>query len=334
MNGGALDLTAGNGVEVDASVIVPTHNAAATIDEQLRALLAQRTERSFEVLVVDDASTDATAALLAGWSAVDERVRVLQAPAVGSYAARNVGAEAARGDLLLFCDADDVVCERWVDAMVDGLQRWPLVGGPLDLGLLNKPTVQRWRAGADRDEAPTFARFLPFTPAANLGVRRPVFEQIGGFNGRARNGDDVGFCWRAQQADHRLGWAPDALVHYRARPTLHAHLAQQFRYGRSMLEQGRSYANDGAFAPSMAFSLLDSVAGVCKAVLGAIHADLGTVGRELGRAAFQIGAVRYRFDGRPASLGSLDVDWPSRRAELTWLLPDLARELGRRVRRR
>jgi glycosyltransferase involved in cell wall biosynthesis len=334
VNGGPFDITPGTDGEVEASVIVPARNAAATIDEQLRALLAQQTDRRFEVLVIDDGSTDATATLVDGWAAVDERVRLLRAAPAGSYAARNVGAEAARSDLLLFCDADDVVSDGWVDAMRTALDQWPLVGGPLDLNRLNRPIVQRWRSTSASDEAPVFAGFLPFTPAANLGVRRSVFTDSGGFNGRALNGDDVGFCWRAQRAAHPMGWAPDALVHYRGRPTLRAHLAQQYRFGHSMLEQGRGYARHGAWVPTMAFSLLDIAAGLYRAASAVGHADVGTAGRELGRAAFHVGAVRHRFDHRPASCASPDVDWPSPRAELRALLRDLPLELRRKLRKR
>jgi hypothetical protein len=309
----------------------PAHNAAATIDEQLRALLAQRTDRRFEVVVVDDASTDATAALLAGWSAVDERVRVVTAAGIGSYAARNLGVESTSGELLLFCDADDVVGLDWLDAMCRALRQWPLVGGPLETSRLTDPTVRRWRVPAPSDGAPTFAGFMRFTPASNLGVRRSVFEELAGFDGRARHGEDVGFCWRAQRAGHELGWAPDALVHCRARPRLHAHLAQQHRYGRSLLEQGRAYAEHGASVPTIGASLLNSGVGLYRALSGARHADLGIVGRELGRAAFQLGAVRSRFARRPATYRSLPLEWPSSRAELAGLVPDLWRELRRRL---
>lgn len=87
------------------SVIVAAYNAAATIDQALGSALAQ-TERDFEVLVVDDASTDDTAAIVA--ARTDPRIRLLRAPVNGGPgAARNLGLAAARGEWIAILDADD-----------------------------------------------------------------------------------------------------------------------------------------------------------------------------------------------------------------------------------
>lgn len=89
------------------SVLMPARNAAATIDTALAGLVAQGW-RNLEILVIDNGSTDATAARVADWQARDPRIRRLDgAAAAGAYGARNLGRDAARGEFLTLHDADD-----------------------------------------------------------------------------------------------------------------------------------------------------------------------------------------------------------------------------------
>jgi GT2 family glycosyltransferase len=91
------------------SVIVPTYNRAHLLAHTLPTVLDQDFGGGFEVVVVVDGSTDGTAAFLR--SAFAGQVRVLEQPNSGAGAARNLGAEAATGDILLFVD-DDALCDR------------------------------------------------------------------------------------------------------------------------------------------------------------------------------------------------------------------------------
>lgn len=88
----------------DVSIIIPTYNRAALLGGAIDSALAQG--EGFEVIVVDDGSTDHTAALLAGYG---DRIRVLRQANKGPSAARNLAAEAARGDYLFFADSDDLI---------------------------------------------------------------------------------------------------------------------------------------------------------------------------------------------------------------------------------
>ena len=92
-----------------ASVIVPAHNAAQTIEECIEALLKQSVPREkYEVIIVDDGSTDGTATLARSYG-----VRVLTQPHRGPAAARNAGAGQATGEVLLFTDADCAPTRTW-----------------------------------------------------------------------------------------------------------------------------------------------------------------------------------------------------------------------------
>ena len=111
----------------DVSVIVPAHDAAATLGRTLAALTAQRFDGGFEIVVVDDASSDATAA-------VAERAGahvVRQARRAGPAAARNAGVAVARGELLAFTDADCEPAPSWLAAGAAALGDADLVTGPI-----------------------------------------------------------------------------------------------------------------------------------------------------------------------------------------------------------
>ena len=100
---------------LDLSVVIPARNEAATIVEQLDALAAQEWSGSWEVVVVDNGSTDATPDVVTAYGAREPRVRLVQAlERAGLNYARNVGIEATHGRAFALCDADDLVAPGWV----------------------------------------------------------------------------------------------------------------------------------------------------------------------------------------------------------------------------
>lgn len=105
---------------ITASIVVPAFNVAATLSQTLNSLLAQ-TFDDFEIVVVDDGSTDATPKILNRY-AVDPRVRVLSQRNRGLAGARNTGIDAARGSFIGFCDADDLWEPGKLEAHIKHLQ--------------------------------------------------------------------------------------------------------------------------------------------------------------------------------------------------------------------
>jgi glycosyltransferase involved in cell wall biosynthesis len=230
---------------VDLSVIVPARNAATTLSTQLEALSGQTYDGVWEVVVVDNGSTDATVAVALAWQRKIERLRVISAPwHAGAGHSRNVGARATRGRLVLCCDADDVVADGWISAMVRALKVYDLVGGVVDRSQLNSASALAWRPGTGSDLLDGFT-FMPYVSSACLGMRREMWHRVGGFDERFVGGDDVDLCWRVQLAGGRLGAAPDAVVHYRLRPTLTATMRQLYHYGRSHTQLYRQYRDLG-----------------------------------------------------------------------------------------
>ena len=220
--------------DVRVSVVIPARDAAATLGAQLTALSAQRTTRRYEVVVADNGSTDGTAALARSFAGRVPGLRVVDAGArAGTNAARNAGVSAARGELVLLCDADDVVDEGWLDALAAALEHADAVGGPLERESLNDAFVRDWGPPPENTGVYQHLDFLPRPTGANAGFRRAVWEELGGFDERyVRGGTETEFFWRLQLAGHRLTAVPGALVHYRLRSTARAQLRQWYTWGR------------------------------------------------------------------------------------------------------
>lgn len=205
------------GRRIDVSVVIPCHDMADTIDDQLEAVARQGFSGSWEVVVVDNRSSDDLEEVVGRYRTILPEMSLVRADAkVREGYARNVGAAAARGELILFCDADDVVGEGWMEALVGGLERSDIVTGPLDLTKLNPPWLVPAR-GAQTSGLQNRFGFLPHGTAGNLGVRRRVHEAIGGFDEDLPSLPDADYSWRAQMAGFRIEYVPDALVHYRLR---------------------------------------------------------------------------------------------------------------------
>jgi glycosyltransferase involved in cell wall biosynthesis len=238
-----------------ASVVIPARNAGATIGTQLRALAAQRADFDWEVVVVDNGSTDHTVAVCRQHAEQVPHLRVVHCARPGTSAARNAGAAAAGADLLLFCDADDEVAPGWVSALVAALDTADAAGGAIESERLNPGRAAH--LPRHPDHLPVVAGFLTRAISANLGVRREVFDAIGGFAEAYTYGaDDTEFCWRLQLAGHSLTYAPEAVVHYRYRDSTRATAVKAFRLGESRAHLYLDYHPHGMPRPRVLPMLL------------------------------------------------------------------------------
>jgi glycosyltransferase involved in cell wall biosynthesis len=234
------------------SVVIPARNAGRTIGAQLTAMSSQDYAGPIEVIVVDDGSSDDTRVIvkMQGLS----EVRLVEATgARGPGAARNRGAEAARGDVLAFCDADDIVSPSWLSALARALDTADLVLGRLDYTMLN-PDPLLARAGGGREWTPQPHRgFLLSGASANMAIRRLVFEELGGFDAAFTfaAAEDVDLCWRAHLRGFRVQVAHDALVHYRLRESARGAARQHFRYAAEDPRLFRRYRTKGMRRESM-----------------------------------------------------------------------------------
>lgn len=204
---------------LDVAVVIPARNAADTLGYCLDGLAAQDGAGRFRTVVVDDGSTDATAAI-AGHHRISPVV--VRGPGRGSYAARNAGAAAAEAAVLAFTDADCIPSPGWLaagwTALNDTDHSWDLVGGRIAWLTEAEGPVARY----DRATYLTQEQFVTeqaFAATANLFVPAAVFHRLGGFDEGLRSGGDVEFGNRARAAGYRLGFADDAVVWHRPRTT-------------------------------------------------------------------------------------------------------------------
>lgn len=198
---------------VRATVVIPARDAGATLGATLAGLARQETPERFEVVVVDDGSRDDTAAVA---EASDLPVEVVRGTGEGPAAARNLGAAAARGELLAFTDADCVPEPGWMAAALAATQLADLVQGrvlPPEGAPVGPYDRFIW---VDREHG--------LYETANLFVRRELFERLGGFESvlvphrGIELGEDVWLGWRAVRAGARTAFAADAVVRHAVFP--------------------------------------------------------------------------------------------------------------------
>jgi glycosyltransferase involved in cell wall biosynthesis len=208
------------------SVVIPAHNAAETLGDCLQAILSSD-HAEYEVVVVDDASTDTTARI-----AEELGCRVVRLPEnTGAAQAKNTGARHARGDVLLFTDADIVlqpdtirlVAEDLADPAIEGAVG--LLGQKLRYGNFSSQFKNLWmhytykRLAESRDAARGVGVF--FTSLA--AIRREVFERMGGFDTHylgASVTEDIEFGQRLLTGGHRIRLDQRLTVEHLKRYTL------------------------------------------------------------------------------------------------------------------
>jgi GT2 family glycosyltransferase len=211
------------------SVIIPCYNAGDTIGKQLEALTRQRWSQPWEVIVVDNGSTDRSRMIVESYQQQLPNLRIVDAfERLGQAHARNVGAQAARGELLAFCDADDEVEANWLEAIGAALSNHDFVACRFDFQKLN-PSSRREDFATTQVNDLQKACYPPFlfhAGGGSLGVKRSVHETIGGFDESLLFCEDTDYCFRLQLAGVKLHFVPDALVHIRNRETLNGSFRQ------------------------------------------------------------------------------------------------------------
>jgi GT2 family glycosyltransferase len=230
------------------SVVLPVRDGLPWLDAQLGALAAQQCDEPWEVVVADNGSSDASMVVVRAWSDRCGAIRAVDASGrLGPAAARNAGVRSAHGELLAFCDADDVVQPGWLRACVTALADADVVAGTFDFTMLNGVSA----AHGDPEDAPGPAAtrqlgFLPAGLAANLAARRGALEAVGGFDEEMTVGEDVDLCWRLQLAGYRFAVASGAVVAKRERSDLGPLFRRALAYGRCGPFLYRRYRGRGA----------------------------------------------------------------------------------------
>lgn len=226
------------------SVIIPCYNAAETIAAQLEALASQEWSETWEVIIADNRSTDNSVAIAERYRQRLPNLKIVQADEKqgGAYAI-NVGARFATGESVAFCDADDVVAPGWLAAMGEALRIHDFVAPRFDMQALNPSWVQSrmWTAQRDSLLRTRFHPHLYHAGSCGLGVKRNIFEAVGGFDESLPVLWDSDFCFKVQLTGVNLHFAPEAVVNIRQRSTLKGAFNQAREWARYNVLMYRRY---------------------------------------------------------------------------------------------
>ena len=212
-------------------MVIPAYEAAATLPACLAALRAQTFPAAhLEVIVVDDGSHDATAAVAAAGGA-----RVVRQANRGPAAARNAGVAVAGGDVVLFTDADCVPTPGWVAQMLAPFADPAVAGVKGAYRTRQRGLVARFVQVefADRYRRQARGPTIDFVDSYAAAFRRAVFLDAGGFDERfpEANNEDVELSYRLAAAGARLVFAPGAIVYHTHPATLRRYLRVKFGRG-------------------------------------------------------------------------------------------------------
>ena len=211
------------------SVIVPAFNSEDCLPACLDALQSQDYAGDYEVIVVDDGSTDRTPAAAEG----RPRVRLLRQANAGPAAARNRGAAEARGDVILFTDSDCVPEPDWLSEMTR-----PLAGDVVGVKGRYK-TRQRALAARfvqleyeDKYAYMQRERFIDFIDTYSAAFRKRPFQELGGYDTRfpVACAEDVDLSFRLAAAGHKMVFNPRACVYHRHPDTFGAYLRKKYKF--------------------------------------------------------------------------------------------------------
>lgn len=228
-----------------AAVIIPCHNAAHCVGRQLAALSRQRTSLDWELVIVDDGSTDELRTVVARHESNLPAVTVVtMADRGGTGAARNAGAGATDAATLLFLDADDLIDAGYLDAMAWALTTADIVTARVDYVRLNSAAVLRSTPADQLCDVLTPSLFRPHVLGGLMGVSRELFMRLGGFDDAFPALADIDFSWRAQIAGERIGVA-DTVVAISLRATHRARLRRGLFQSRDIVALRDKFAAYG-----------------------------------------------------------------------------------------
>jgi glycosyltransferase involved in cell wall biosynthesis len=221
------------------SVVVASYNGGRTLDECLGSL-GRLTYPDYEVIVIDDGSTDNTPEIVARHD-----VRCVRTANGGLSRARNLGIESSTGEIVAFIDSDAYADPDWLYYLVTALREHnaSAVGGP------NLAPPEDGFTAACVDFAPGNPTHVlldderaEHVPGCNMAFLKDALAEIGGFDNTHRAaGDDVDVCWKLLVRAETIAFSPGAVVWHHRRPTVRAYLRQQRGYGFAEAHLKRRY---------------------------------------------------------------------------------------------
>jgi len=234
------------------SVIIACYNGAETLSDQLDGLAAQEWTQPWEVIFVDNRSSDNSRAIAEQYKDRLPGLRIVDAmEKQGKSFALNKGILAAQGDLIAFADADDQVSPGWLAAMGNALETHALVACRWDIDTLNSDLAKRYRRNGQLDgvQKINYPPYLPHAGGGTLGIQRELHMKIGGFDEALRHLEDTDYVWRAQLAGAELYFEPAAVMRIRFRDDIKGIYMQNRNYAEYNVFLSRRYRSHGESMP-------------------------------------------------------------------------------------
>ena len=232
-----------------ASIVVPVHNGEATIARCLEALLAQDLSHAdHEIIVVDDGSTDGTAALVSAWPQTSEvsetskvsaqaggHVRLLCQSQRGAASARNRGIRAAAGEFVLFTDADCRPRPDWARTLVEALEQSGAAAAKGTYATAQTSLVARFVQVEYETKYRRMARAaeIDFVDTYSAAYRRGVLDEVGGFDEQfpGASVEDQELSFRVAARGLRMIYVPGAVVEHLHADTMLGYARKKYRIG-------------------------------------------------------------------------------------------------------
>lgn len=225
------------------SVIIPVYNDPSGLKDTVEGILQTRFDGEFEIVIVDNNSTDDTYDVAQSYAARHDRVHaVIEDDIQSSYAARNTGIEHATGDVLVFVDADITMDPDWLDTIATEIDDEEYL--TYDVEVYVPDGEDTWVARYNEHTSfpiEEYAKERDFGGGGCIAVRREVFEDVGRFNHRLISGGDAVFGHRVAASGRDIRFTPKTRVYHPARTSLRSQIKKEIRVGRGFCQLQRYY---------------------------------------------------------------------------------------------
>jgi glycosyltransferase involved in cell wall biosynthesis len=284
---------------VELSVILPTRNGERFIEEQLEALSRQAWDARWEIVLLNNGSTDSTRELLEHWTRrMPVETTIVDADEYLSLAyARNAGVAAASGTSVAFCDDDDVVCDGWVGAIGEALRRSPFVASSFEYQRLNDPVTAAVRGSFQTDQLGVVMG-VEVASGGGAGCHREAWERVGGNSlSFFHSGEDIDFSLRLTR---ELGISPvlvtAAVYHVRLRSGAGRAFTQGVRFARAAVSLYKLHGAALGAKPEPARHILRRWAGLVARLPGVVEKHRRS--KWFWQLGYRLGRLRGSFTER------------------------------------
>ncbi len=235
---------------IKVSIIVPVYNRPEELKELLDSLTIQHFKDRTEVIVVEDGST------LTSEESVSQfqkqlKIKYIQQENAGPSAARNRGAQEAEGEYLFFFDSDCALPSDFLDKIHDSIvangfdcfgtrdaahKFFSPIQKAISYSMTSMFTTGGIRGGSKGGKMDEF-----YPRSYSMGVRRDMFNKVGGFDSSMRYGEDIDFSLRVKEAGGKLGLVSETFVYHKRRSTFRSFFKQTFCSGTARIDIARRH---------------------------------------------------------------------------------------------